>query len=1061
MPFPPHRRKWCSIGRVLATAACCITVLQVSLAAPTGAAGTPQPRSLHTGTYLGDSIHFVGGLTAREGIANQTLSLRLDSLVFTFEKTDIRVYNHVAIAENKTEASTVGVVFGDVQGEEMAPPLQWVQLNGSPTKVPSTNKSAVIPDDRRSHSLAQISNKYYILGGENAFGKPVLDIPVYDTISAEWTIIKPKTPLQRIGHSSVAIDSNNILICFGQDKTPLPAASVPTTTKSSATSTRSSTATPTATSTAPAAPSSTLPSTATSDCLIYEISTDTLRPIQLLITDQSISFAAGLVGHTMVRNAENQQYLFMFGGSNLSQNATYSDTLIFDVSDINNIVVRRPPRHQDPTKQDENKPSARAFHSATVVGGKGNLLVVYGGADPSHTINDTQPYFFSMKDLTWIDSNAFVNAYEQSRVRNYTNVWIIITPIMGSVTLLGVAVFVFIRRGLAKTEEERRRKEYENRLSTMSGGRFSPTGAGRRGAGEGGGAMTDNMENKRRQVYPSTSSSDDHSMSHGAFKSTTSLIQPPPEALAKSNSHQRRQQNNHHRADSNASTVSTISTPRSRSNSRGEHALSGGQASVLTPATSGAGSSNATTLYGSSGGGGNGAAPYYNPLDLYPDDSRGQNHHHQRRHGSDNQQDDDFDDDTSVGNSDSTMSPWAGTLQLANPRDNFEFAPPNPRFSRGALSAAHRQLISNANGHRASVTSYNNVWESQSPGGASVSSRDDESHRRSVNSMHARAATVAAATAVSAGGGGGGGAGGGLTVRNASWIQQADTPRGSVYGSYYNNTPGGGAPSSDGGGTTASDDSFAPGTFGGYHSPASSQSGSITGGERRISAAVMARQQRRSQLRSSQDSFGPAPGGTPTVTADAATPPFVTKAIPILNTRPTKPTGLQMQPMPTAISGAGSSNSGDTLQVTRRDGTRGGAGAANTENRLSFGLPTIDDQSLSTTMGMTTSGNINLNAALLNMGMQPNGGMESHPTTTCTPIATTTSAHEPRISSMLNPKRTSRTPSANYGQPQPPPPAHTSSSNSRPGATTNVILKMPPPPKHPLPRSMSSVQEVD
>ncbi|KAF9975827.1 hypothetical protein BGZ73_000368 [Actinomortierella ambigua] len=1057
MPFHPHRRKWQSIDRVLATVVCCISVLQATLAGPTSPAGSPQPRSLHTGTYLGESVHFVGGLGGNESFPTQILSLQLKSLVFTLEKTDLQVYRHVAIPENKTEGGAIGVMFGEVPEriipqKAVAYPLQWVNVDGTPSK-PAPNKTAVTPGARRSHSLAQINNKYYIIGGETALGRPVLDIPVYDTISNEWTIITPKTPIQRVGHSSVAIDNDNILICFGQDKTPLPATPATTTTRAGATATRTNSATATATTTPP---NSALPSTATADCLIYEVSTDTLKPAPLNLTP-TISFDSGLVGHTMVRSSK-QPYLFLFGGSNLAQNTTYGDMLIFDVSDFGNIVVRRSPtsQHHDPTIQATVEPSARAFHSATVVGDKGELMVIYGGSDPAHTLNDTQPYFYNMGERLWIDDKRFLKEYLEGQTKKeYTNVWIIIASIAGSVSLLGVAVFFYIRRGLAKTEEERRRKEYEKRLSTMSGGRFSPTGAGRRGAGEAG-AMN-NMENKRRQVYPSASSSEDQS--HGAYRSTTSLIQPPPEALTKNNSHHRHHHNHHHhRADSDASTSSTISTSRSRNNSQGEHTLSaeggyrrtpaqtpGGQASMSTAATSGVGSSNATTLNGGSGSnsGAGGSAPYYNPLDLYPDDAHSRNHTHQRRHGSDGQQDDDYDDDTSVDNSESTMSPWTGTLHLANPSDNFEFAPPNPRFSRGAMSAAHRQLVSGANGHRASVTSNNNGWENRSPGGATVSSRDDESHRRSVNSMHARAvATTTTGATASAGGGGGG-----LTVRNVSWIQQTDTPRGSVYGSYYN-TPGsvGGAPSSDGGGTTTSEDSFAPGTFGGYHSPASSQSGSITGGERRISAAVMARQQRRSQLRNSQDSFGSTPGGTPTTAADGHTPPFVTKAVPILTSRPVKQAG---------------GSHGDGLQVSRRDGSRGGAG--NMENRLSFGLPTIDGQSLSTTMGMTTSGNINLNAALQNMGSQPNGagGGDAYPTSA--PIGTT-SAHGPRISSMLNPKRTSRTPSAYYGQqqpPQPPPAAYTSSSQSRAGPTTNVILKMPPPPKHPLPQDASTVREVE
>ncbi|KAG0236973.1 hypothetical protein BGW42_002186 [Actinomortierella wolfii] len=1050
----------------------------------------PQPRSLHTGTYMGDDIHFVGGLGANDTVATQLQTLRLSALSFTPTKADFQVYGHVAMVSNRSETEgTIGVMFGSVAGKGGGDPLRWVQVAkgiSTSTKQPHTNKTSTQLTGRQGHSIAQIGSKHYIIGGMTlTSNKPIKDIPVYDAATDEWTVIEPTIPVQRVGHTSIALDDKNILICFGRDiSPPPPAAPAPT-------ATTTGVAPPSKTGAAVAAvpTSSATPavgdSIATSDCLIYEVPTSTLKPARLNIIDPTISFQDGRLGHTMVRNAQSQKFLFLFGGTNRAENVTYSDMIIFDIGDIDSINVSAPPpsRFIDPEKEAKIVPSKRAFHSATAVGGHGNLMVIFGGADPKHTLPDSRPYFYDMNEYTWMDDEEFVKAFEKSRKdENYVSVWVIISSIVGAVALLGVAVFTYIWRGLRKTEEEKRRKEYESRLSTMSGGRFSlNNGAGGRGIGLGGAAAAaaamDDKENKRRHVYPS-GSMDDHSMSNGPFKSTTSLIQPPPDALSKNKNHQL----HHHRGDSDATSISTMSYSRDHSQSdntlSGENGYrrtpprtpgngSGGQASMSTPATGGSGSSAATTLNA-------GGAPYYNQLDLYPDDPLS-NSGNNRRHP------DDDDDDTSISNSESTMSPWTGTLHVVNPHDDFEFAPPNPRFSRGAISAANRQLVSGANGHRSSVTSYNNGWENSSPGGISVSSRDDESHRRSVNSMQwvsyepldimnhrpdseifdplsARSivANGAMSTGAAGAGGSGGNGGGGLTVRNASWIQSTDTPRGSVYGNYYGNGMSGGN-SSDGGGTTTSEDSFAPGTFGGYHSPASS---SYSGGERRISAALMARQQRRSTLRNSQDSFGSNPGGTGPSTL-ATSPPdasYVTKPIPVLSSRSGKPNVHPMPPLPTAASVEGATgeyNSVEGMSTRRKDG--GGLGRGeHSDNRLSFGLPTIDGPSLSTSMGMTTSGNINLNAALLNIG--PSDGQM---TLSSAPLPSTASAHEPRISSMLNPKRTSRTTSVYYGQqqniPQQPPQAHTS---HRPGST-NVILKMPPPPKHQQPRDMSSVREID
>ncbi|KAF9430952.1 hypothetical protein BGZ94_001698 [Podila epigama] len=663
-----------------------------------------------------------------------------------------------------------------------------------------------------------------------------------------------------------------------------------------------------------------------SDCVVYTISTSATTPISLTWKVPEDAIKGGRTGVTLVPGESNT--LYMFGGMSLDGNEFYQDVYVLNTTQASTVIISK--AVQSGIVPSTNIPSPRTDHVAVAVrvGGEMEFMIVHGGSGPKGVMANGSPYFFRMSTKSWVNADEFRSIYKLKNPDEQVSVAHILIGIVAGVSFLGCCVAFYIWKGL---RDDRLKKEAE-------GAAHSPTLSNADSPRDEHGDS--NKAERKGSIYPSTAlvgndSHEDHSMAPGPFKSTTSLLQSEDYGKSKKK----------------GSKPWVNSDPYSPGGTTLTESLNGYSSSSSSAGHRGNRNNGDTRNHGNAGTGGSSIQsgqqgthePYYNPRDLFLDTE---------------------DDDSSINASlvsESTLSPWAGPVRMSS-----DLAPPNPRFSRGAMSQAHRQLVRGSGG-----------WDTSSPGG-SLSSRDDsEGHRRSVNSMQwvsfepfdpSRPESMLFDPHAGRSN---------LTVRNtSSYYGNSNAQRFSMYGGSVS-----GGNTSDG-----TDDSYGQ-------------------GGRRISAALAARQQRRS-FRNSQESFK-GQGNAASSNLDANGDAFVTKVLPIITSKVTKPS------MAKVVNHRGSRvvvpNSGPLGQHHSGDGREDEQQGSLGIDLESIGsLPTFDSN-----YSTNNSGSGNMNGRL----GYPQGR---------------------RTSSTLNPDY--RT--------QPKKESRLTNSTTR-RDSTNVILRMPPPPKHP------------
>ncbi|KAI1314912.1 hypothetical protein EDD11_001549 [Mortierella claussenii] len=895
----------------------------------------------HTATLIQDTIYYVGGLgTASPNDSTPLhtfLAYDLKQLAFTEKKTSLAVYGHTATSNRTLDALTypasarIGITFGLTGALSAADPLQWLDPNTgtvtpgegllSSAGTGGSNKGTSPLAGRVGHSLVQFGNTLWVSGGMSSSSltpKGIPDSPMYD-LSASFWYNKVKV-LARYGHATAPAGRDAIVSCFGiTSQSLLPAPQM-------------------------------IKDLDLSPCIYYTISTETYEPATLIYTNKSETPIGVRKGMSLVPDVTNPNTLYLFGGSDSTETKYYSDVYQFDVSSLPEIFVTKitQPAGSPPAGANAGYvPGPRSQHAAVSAGLQQGFMIIYGGLTSNNTMdNSSTPFFFSMKDKTWIDSKTFATIYvEQQHVSvNNVGLAVIIIGILAGVSVLGAGVFIYIHRGQKDDERKRIQKELEEAATAAeAGGAGSPSLSALDGYFKGR-ERKGTTERKGHAVYPMSGNGrrEDHSMTTGPFKSTTSLIQDENvgKRTKKKNNNAGSQSGtdgyhssrgrpwagndssstggtliengsmNGYLSSSGSSSAPSRLNKNNSSGSSSQHSRQGPSTSVTTvmPSTVNVGGVPASGSGPEPGqgltieGGGISGGPlardsYYNTHDLYVDD-------------------DENDDSSSVTAStlasESTTSPWS------RPVNHMDLVLPNPRFSRGAISQAHLQLVGGIN---TSGTSYHHHrrnessnWDTSSLGGSlSGSSRDGEGehHRRSVNSMQwvsfdpsdlvGRPDSTYDPLGQRS-----------LTVRNASlyvnnlnntnndnnrssliqsgniaqfYVTNASTPRTSMYD-----------------GSNASEDSLS--SY--YFSSLANNSGNRS---RVVSAVGAARQQRRS-MRNSQDSQSSLPGrlavaggsSVPAVPAmslsltaaqesssTAAENPLVTRVLPVISTKVMKP----------------------------------------------------------------------------------------------------------------------------------------------------------------------------
>ncbi|KAG0092968.1 hypothetical protein BGZ92_007919 [Podila epicladia] len=543
-----------------------------------------------------------------------------------------------------------------------------------------------------------------------------------------------------------------------------------------------------------------------SDCVVFSITTSSVQSANMKWENPDDAINGGRLGATLVPGTQNY-ITYMFGGRS-TDGAFFNDVYKLDATKLPDILISKLVQPDLPASY---IPTARSGHVAVPVfvgeeTSKHGFMVIYGGygADGMAT---GSPYFFSTTTKYWVGGDQFRSVFLSATPTEQVSVTVIIVCILAGVSVLGACVAFYIWKGIS---DDRRKKEADDAaILSPTYSNDSPRGDGSRGAFE-----------RKNHVYPSLAMNDleDHSMP-GPFKSTSSLIQPEE---TKSKKKVSKPWVNEPNSPSGTTLTEGGSTNGYASSSGGRaNNFNSSNGNLANQRNSGPGGSGSSIQSGGRGG----RESYYNPRDLYLDTE---------------------DDDSSITvslASESTLSPWAGPVRLSS-----DLAPPNPRFSRGAISQAHRQLVRGSGG-----------WGDTSSPGGSLSSREDEHHRRSVNSMQwvsfeaydpsSRPDSMLFDPLA---------ARSNLTVRNASFYGgNGNASRLSMYGG-----------SASGGNTSdGTDDS------------------NYNQGGKRISAALAARQQRRS-FRNSQESFKGNNGGSSNSDAGDA---FVTKVLPIITNKVTKP----------------------------------------------------------------------------------------------------------------------------------------------------------------------------
>ncbi|KAG0043297.1 hypothetical protein BGZ83_011626 [Gryganskiella cystojenkinii] len=826
----------------------------IACAAPTSTVSVP--RRGHTATLIKDTVHFVGGFST-DGNPMKTLSsLDLTQLTFTETSTTLAIYHHSAssnrtltfspstgtMADNSTN-NKIAIAFGQTTATNPGEVLQWLdpttgdvtpsKAGGKETEITMSPGGAVV-EGRIGQSLVQFGNTLLILGGRQlrdssaTASAAVIDTLSYDLTAKTWT--NRTGGLSRSGHVSARVGQDKVLTCYGN---------------------------------------STISAPLDSDCVFFTTSTSAFAHVQIQWANPADAIIGGRTGFTMVASPMGDGRLYLFGGRDLN-GTFYPDVYQLDASHLPILLITK--LAQAATVGNSSVPSKRAEHAAVTVGTtSAGFMVVFGGVIPgtvpgSTVMAPSTPFFFDMTANAWIDNTTFMSSYAKavanmaaaaSSNKNNVGVAPIIAGIMAGVAALGACVAYYIWSGLKRNEKERN----EGRTSIYVGEDASPQHT----------PMT--LSRDKSDVYPLSPSEE---MAVGPFKSTTSLIQPEDTQISRKKS---RISAGLPKPRSKSSDPYTSSGTTLNDNGSAHGYFSSSAASSVTPSRLTKNNSNGSSQYsgrqgsaatGSVNGAGAGAtsAAYYNSQDLYLDDP----------------EDDDLSMTVSLASESSTLSPWVGPVRVSS-----DLAPPNPRFSRGAIPQAHRQLVENTlASQRQSQGGYSNTsgWDTTSPGG-SLSSRegDDERHRRSVNSMQwvgfepldlstrPESGIFDPLSQQRSN----------LTVRNASLY--GGNGRSSLIQSHGT---GSGSTSqhqkrmSTYGGSNTSDSNTEDSSHSNRQRPFSGQGGS----SQRISTALAARQQRRS-FRNSQDSQSSLSAGASGHDSSEA---FVTKVLPIITNKVTKPT---------------------------------------------------------------------------------------------------------------------------------------------------------------------------
>ncbi|KAF9571107.1 hypothetical protein EC968_001026 [Mortierella alpina] len=899
---------------------------------------TTIARRGHTATLLDDYVHFVGGhgniTDGPSAYLRSISSLNLNDLNFKETPTTWAIHDHAATT-NRTvadkaaaEYNKVGIMFG-LNGEDApSDALLWLD----PTTGELTPGSGDQMISRYRPSQVQVGNNIWIFGGMRPVRgsqAPAPDTPVYDISGRVWSDRTRNFP--RYGHASARIGLGYALSCCGV----------------------------------------TFENGRVQPCSLFSVTSATFATPQLK-WDPEVKFdefAIGRMYPSMVTSVPDNNVLYIFGG--MLDGKASQDLYRLDASKMPEITITKIP----PPANTALLPSARYRHAAITVGSLHGFMIIHGGMTPSN-MSDPNLYYFDMNSNTWIDGETFKSEYAKQKAVavKQVDVWYILVGILAGTLALGGLVGLYIHTGVKNDERERQRKEAEERDSTRFSVMEENSPSGERNM----------MEGKGYPIYP-RGSSEDHSLSMGPFKSTSSLIQPeeiPGNSTTKklekmtSDVYQSRAHavitephspggttltENGNQSGYFSSSVSS-STPsrlhKNNSNASSQHSQQGAGPSNVAAQTSQQGTPSPAA--GTSARPGH--EPYYNPRDLFLDD----------------------DDDSSITvslASESTLSPWAGPVRIST-----DLAPPNPRFSRGAISQAHRQLVGSINATSGSATrgGDSSGWDTSSPGG-SLSSRDDSEHqRRSVNSMQwVSFEPFDLSTRPESGQFDPAAQRSNLTIRNASMY--GNNNRSSVQSNSNMNRRS----MFDGSDTTEDSGSYYSGPNG-----------------KRISTAMAARQQRRS-LRYSQDSQ-PSSSGEP----------FTTTVLPVVTSKVAKPTMAKVV----------THQRGSRVVMPSQGplGERGGT--------------TLEDSESGGGLGIDFSG-------FSNEGYLPGGNSNSQSRANGTSFTNAAAYQSRRGSSTLNPahNRTAGTAGANGSKRE----SKTSASAAqRVRNSTNVILQMPPAPKN-------------
>ncbi|KAF8938884.1 hypothetical protein BGZ58_011254 [Dissophora ornata] len=805
--------------------------------------------------------------------------------------------------------------------------------------------------------MVQFDNNLWVFGGRTISGTtamvPVTDTPTFDLSANTWS--NRTQGLQRYGHASARAGADRIVTCYGMNSTSASA-------------------------------------TLDADCVYFSISTAVYTPAKMVWTNSADAIQGGRTGHSLVSSLPNSNILYLFGGMNTAGTQYFQDVYQLDTSKMPTISITK-----ITAAAASLVPSARAKHAAVTVGSEAGFMIVHGGLSVSNntmTMASVGPYIFSMSSNTWINSTTFVTLYQDQAVTAVKNVSvaIIIVGILAGVSVLGAGVAFYIWKGLRDDELERQRNEAaENQAGSPTSSTMEDSPEGRkRGA-----------ERKSHSVYPFGAGEEDHSLATGPFKSTSSLIQAGDagKKLNKKNSTDA-YQSNRVKPRANGDPYSPGGTTLTESGSMNGYISSSVSSSTPTRlnknnsnGSSSQYSNRKTTAAANAANGGTSinegsSNAYYNPRDLYVDEIE--------------------DDDSSITvslASESTMgSPWAGPARMS-----MDLAPPNPRFSKGAISQAHRQLVGAITTNQSAVGGNRNSqgWDTGSPGG-SLSSRDDSEHqRRSVNSMQwvsfdphdlsgrPESGVYDPLSQRS------------LTVRNTSMyganrgsIIQSN---GSLNNTQTNNNNNPRASMFDGSNTsdTNTEDS------GSYYSGP---------GGKQISAALAARQQRRSMRNSRDSQLSASASGTEAEGSGEPGDVIVTRVIPFITTKVTKPTVAKII-----------SNPRGPRIAMANEGERSGALVEEESDGSGLGI----DFSAFTTSDSYGGGN--------------------NRTTNKSSVTNAAAYQTRRPSSTLNPSynRNNNGTSTVSGT-MPPAKRESKLSSGQRGdmAQPNVVLRMPPPPRH-------------